>query len=293
MGELVTVFEVGPRDGLQSLGIDVPTENKVALIDALSRAGFRKIEVTSFVSPRWVPQMRDASDVLARVTRNPHTTYAGLVPNTQGLTKAIAAKCDEIAVFVSSSEGFSQANLNCSVDESFDRLAPVLDGARAAALPVRGYLSTVIACPFDGPTAADRVLEYAKRLLDLGCYEVSLGDTIGTGSPETLNPLLDVLLAQIPAKKLAGHFHDTNGQAKSLVATALERGLRTFDASVAGLGGCPYAPGATGNVSTRDVLDVITEHGFDHGIDLEKFREAEVVANDIIGGSAAATDLNS
>jgi hydroxymethylglutaryl-CoA lyase len=282
MAELVTVFEVGPRDGLQSLEAVVPTELKVALINALSNAGFRKIEATSFVSSRWVPQMSDASDVMANIKRNPRTAYAALTPNTQGLSKAVSARCDEIAIFASSSEGFSQANLNCSIEESFGRFVPIIKQANTIALPVRGYLSTVIACPFDGPTVPERVLEYAKRLLDLGCYEVSLGDTIGVGTPDALTALLDILLPLIPVERLAGHFHDTHGQAKELVATALKRGLRTFDASIAGLGGCPYAAGATGNVSTRDVLAVISGLNFTHGIDMQKLCDAEIIANNII-----------
>ncbi|ANT61807.1 hydroxymethylglutaryl-CoA lyase [Salipiger sp. CCB-MM3] len=278
MSSTVTVFEVGPRDGLQSRGDMVPTTKKIALIDALSRTGLRKIEATSFVSPRWVPQMADAGEVMAGIVRHEGVTYAALTPNVTGLGRALAAGCGEVAIFASSSDGFSRANLNCSIAESFERFAPVLEEARAAGVPVRGYLSTVIACPFDGPTDPGEVSRWAGRLLEMGCYEVSLGDTIGAGDTEALDWLLDGLLAHTDAERIAGHFHDTAGVAADLVALALDRGVRTFDASVAGLGGCPYAPGAPGNVDTRCVLEVIEAKGFRHGIDLDALARAEAVA---------------
>ncbi|MBR9762666.1 MAG: hydroxymethylglutaryl-CoA lyase [Rhodobacteraceae bacterium] len=280
----VTLFEVGPRDGLQSRGGMVPTEGKIALIDALSRSGIRRIEATSFVSPRWVPQMADAAEVMAGITRSPGVRYAALTPNLTGLERARAAGCDEVAVFASASEGFSRANLNCSIEESFARFAPVIEAAGHAGLPVRGYLSMVIACPFDGPTDPARAAYWTRRLIEAGCYEVSLGDTIGAGTPETLDTLLNVVLEEVAPGQLAGHFHDTSGRAAELVALSLERGLRTFDASVAGLGGCPYAPGAPGNVDTRRVLEVIEAQGLFHGIDLEALAEAEAIAQGLTRG---------
>ena len=278
----ISVFEVGPRDGLQSLAIRVPTTTKIALVNALSDARFRKIEVTSFVSPRWVPQLGDAADVMTRIRRCPETTYAVLVPNERGLERAIAAGCDEIAVFAAASEGFSQANLNCSIDESLARFAPIMDHARRLKIPVRGYLSTVIACPFDGPTPPAQVARRVDQLLDIGCYEVSLGDTIGAGTRESIATLLDCLLDAISPDRLAGHFHDTHGTAAELVRMSLNYGLRTFDASVAGLGGCPYAPGATGNIATRSVLDIAVEQGFRHEIDLDQLARAEDIAREMM-----------
>lgn len=277
MADHVTLFEVGPRDGLQSLGLQVPTETKIALIDALSRTGLTKIEATSFVSPRWVPQMSDAAEVMAKITRVPTVQYAALAPNMRGMENAIAAQCDEVAIFASASEGFSRANLNCSIEESFERFAPIIKHARAIGLPMRGYISAVIKCPYDGDTAPVAVARWVEKLLEIGCYEVSLGDTIGAGTPENLNALLDVLLDHCPAEKLAGHFHDTHGTALDLVRTSLTRGLRTFDTSVAGMGGCPYAPGAPGNVNTRHVLETVEALGFKHGLDANALADAEQI----------------
>jgi hydroxymethylglutaryl-CoA lyase len=282
MGDCVTIFEVGPRDGLQSLGRQVSTETKVALIDALSRTGLTKIEATSFVSPRWVPQMADAQDVMPGINRISGVRYAALIPNMQGMENAILGACNEVAIFASASEGFSRANLNCSIEESFERFVPIMERARTVRLPVRGYLSAIIACPFDGPTPPETVARWADKLLKMGCYEVSLGDTIGAGTPQTLNALFDVLLDRCPPDKLAGHFHDTHGAACDLVLNSLSRGLRTFDASVAGLGGCPYAPGAPGNVDTRHVLETVAAQGFAHGVDVDALTQAEQIARDIM-----------
>ncbi|WP_417240994.1 hydroxymethylglutaryl-CoA lyase [Celeribacter halophilus] len=282
MTERVTIFEVGPRDGLQSLGLQVPTETKAALIEALSRTGLTKIEATSFVSPRWVPQMADAAEVMAQITRTPGVRYAALTPNLKGMEGAIAAGCDEVAIFASASEGFSRANLNCSIEESFERFAPIMERAREVGMPVRGYLSAVIACPYDGAVAPQTVARWSAKLLEIGCYEVSLGDTIGAGTVETLGEMLDVLRDHCPSDRLAGHFHDTHGNARVLVATALERGLRTFDASVAGLGGCPYAPGSRGNIDTRLVMEVLEAQGFSHGVDGDALAQAEQIAHGIV-----------
>ena len=275
----VTVFEVGPRDGLQSRNGIVAAADKIALIDALSCSGLRRIEATSFVSPRWVPQMADATEVMAGIRRDPAVRYAALTPNLTGFERALAAGCDEVAVFASVSEGFSRANLNCSTEESFARFAPVLEAAGQPGLPVRGYLSMVIACPFDGPIEPSRVAYWTRRLVEAGCYEISLGDTIGAGTPDTLDGLLDVLLGETAPGRLAGHFHDTSGRAAELVALALDRDIRTFDASVAGLGGCPYAPGAPGNVDTRRVLEVVEARGLTHGIDFGALAKAETIAH--------------
>ena len=267
MSERVTIFEVGPRDGLQNQKRLIPTAEKIRLIDALSFCGFSKIEATSFVSPKWVPQMADAAEVMAGITRNSAVTIAALTPNLRGLNAAVAAKADEVAVFASASEGFSQKNINCSIGESLNRFAPVLTAAKEAGIPVRGYVSCVTDCPYDGPTPPEDVAQVAKALIDLGCYEVSLGDTIGAGTPETVSGMLDAVLADVSAERLAGHFHDTGGRALDNIAVSLTRGLRVFDAAIGGLGGCPYAPGAHGNVATEAVVEMLHARGFDTGID--------------------------
>jgi hydroxymethylglutaryl-CoA lyase len=282
MTDHVTIFEVGPRDGLQSLGLHVPTETKVALINALSRSGLTKIEATSFVSPRWVPQMSDALEVMTGITRLEGVRYAALTPNMRGMESAIAAQCDEVAIFASASEGFSRANLNCSIEESFERFKPIMERARAVGLPVRGYLSAIIKCPYDGDIDPAVVAGWAQKLLDIGCYEVSLGDTIGAGTPDKLNALFNTLLDYCAPEKLAGHFHDTNGTACDLISTSLARGLRTFDASVAGMGGCPYAPGALGNVNTRHVMNTVEANGYAHSVNGTALSEAELIARSIL-----------
>lgn len=285
--EQVEIFEVGPRDGLQNEKQLIPTADKVALVDLLSTAGFRRIEVASFVSPKWVPQMADSAEVLGAIRRGQGISYAALTPNMRGLEGAIAAKADEIAIFASASEGFSKANLNCTIDESFDRFAPVAEAAREAGLPVRGYVSCVTDCPYDGqidPAAAARVVE---RLVTLGCYEVSLGDTIGQAQPERLAAMLDAVLAVIPAGKLAGHYHDTAGRALRNIEVSLDKGLRVFDAAVGGLGGCPYAPGAAGNVATEAVHRRLTELGLSTGLDPDILDEAAAFARQIRGASDA------
>ena len=278
----VTLYEVGPRDGLQSLGAMVDTETKVALVEALTRAGFKKIEVTSFVSPRAVPQLADAEAVMAGITRAPGVTYAALTPNLRGYARARSAGVNEVSVFASSSEGFSRANLNCSIAESLDRFQPILAAAKTDGMPVRGYLSTVIACPFDGLTPPQTVARLAKRLLAMGCHAVSLGDTIGAGDAGSLHALLDVVLRTVPAARLAGHFHDTGGTALAMIEAGLERGLRVFDGSVGGLGGCPYAPGASGNVDTRAALIRISQLGYRTDVDLHALAEAETIASSIL-----------
>ncbi|MCH8465203.1 MAG: hydroxymethylglutaryl-CoA lyase [Roseinatronobacter sp.] len=276
----VEIFEVGPRDGLQNEKRLIPTAAKVALVDCLSGAGFRRMEVASFVSPKWVPQMADGADVLAQITRRAGLRYAALVPNITGLERALAARADEVAIFGAASEGFSKANLNCTIAESLERFAPVAEAARAAGVPVRGYVSCVTDCPYDGPVAPARVAWVVARLRDLGCYEISLGDTIGRGTPETIAAMLGAVLQELPAAQLAGHYHDTGGMALANIETSLELGLRVFDAAVGGLGGCPYAPGASGNVATEAVHEWLTGMGWQTGLDRKVLAQAvEMVQN--------------
>jgi hydroxymethylglutaryl-CoA lyase len=267
MPDHVTLFEMGPRDGLQNESRAIAAADKIRLVDLLSQTGLSRIEVTSFVSPKWVPQMADAAAVMAGITRAPGVIYAALTPNLQGFEAALKAGANEVAVFASASEGFSKANINCSVTESLVRFAPVLLAAKVAHIPVRGYVSCVTDCPFDGPTPPASVARVAKALMDMGCYAVSLGDTIGYATPKTTARMLEAVLAHLPATDLAGHFHDTMGQALANIETSLRYGIRTFDASVGGLGGCPYAPGAKGNVASESVVALLHRLGFVTGID--------------------------
>ena len=283
MPEFVEIFEMGPRDGLQNEKRLIPAADKIALVDLLSRAGFRRIEVTSFVSPKWVPQMADAAEVLAGITRQPGVRYAALTPNLKGYEGARAARADEVAIFASASEGFSKANLNCTVAESLDRFAPVAEAAKADGIPVRGYVSVVTDCPFDGPTPPANVARVTAALRDLGCYEISLGDTIGQGRPETIDAVLAAVLEEVPASQLAGHYHDTAGRAIDNIDASLARGVRVFDAAVGGLGGCPYAPGAAGNVATEKVAAHLARRGFDTGLDMDVLRQAAAMAQEMRG----------
>ena len=277
-----TIFEMAPRDGLQNEKAVIATRDKIRLVDLLSQTGLRKIEVASFVSPKWVPQMADATEVLAGITRRPGVTYAALTPNMRGLNGAVTARADEIAVFASASEGFSQANINCSIDESLNRFAPVLAAARAASIPVRGYVSCVTDCPYDGSTPPADVARVVQALADLGCYEVSLGDTLGHATPQTTSAMLDAVVPLgVP---LAGHFHDTQGRALENIAEALARGITVFDASVGGLGGCPYAPGAAGNVATEAVVDMLEARRVETGIDRAALARAADFARSLVGG---------
>jgi hydroxymethylglutaryl-CoA lyase len=273
MGEHVTIFEMGPRDGLQNEKVMIDTFEKIRLVDLLSDCGFSHIEVTSFVSPKWVPQMADSAKVMAGITRNPEISYAVLTPNMRGFEGALAADADEVAIFGSASEGFSQKNINCSVAESLERFLPIVDAAKAAMIPVRGYVSCITDCPYDGPTPPESVAHVAKALFDMGCYEISLGDTIGAGIPETINRVLDAVIQKVPADRLAGHYHDTKGRALDNIAVSLEWGIRVIDSSVAGLGGCLYAPGAKGNVATEAVVQMLHARGFETGIDLDRLAD--------------------
>lgn len=262
MTEHVRIFEVGPRDGLQNEPRLIPTRDKIDLINRLAETGLDRIEATSFVSPKWVPQMGDAADVMAGISRREGVGYAALTPNLRGYAAAREAGMDEVAIFASASEGFSRANINCSIDESFARFQPVVEAAHADGIPVRGYVSCVIVCPFDGPVDPGSVGMVTLRLLALGCYEVSLGDTTGAGRPDTVGAMLETVLGEAGADKLAGHFHDTGGAALDNISLGLDMGLRVFDSAIGGLGGCPYAPGAPGNVATEEVADLITKKGF-------------------------------
>lgn len=278
MAEYVEIVEVGPRDGLQNEPRFIPTAEKIRLIDCLSQAGFRRIEVASFVSPKWVPQMADGAEVLAGIRRVPGVRYAALAPNLRGYHAARAARVDEVAVFVSASEGFSRANLNCSIAESLERVAPVAEAALADGVALRGYVSVVTDCPYDGPVAPASVARVVAALRDMGCAEISLGDTIGQGRPETVDAMLQAVLQEMPVERLAGHFHDTAGRALANIDAALERGLRIFDAAVGGLGGCPYAPGAAGNVATESVAAHLARRGLETGLDIRLVERAAEMA---------------
>ena len=267
MSGYVEIFEVGPRDGLQNEKRQIPTAEKIALVNCLSEAGFKRIEIASFVIPKWVPQMADSADVLAGIMRAEGVSYAALTPNLRGFEGALAAKADEIAIFGSASEGFSKANINATVAESLERFAPVAEAAKAVGLQMRGYISCVTDCPYDGATAPEAVARVAKALHEMGCYEISLGDTIGQARPETIDAMLAAVLEEMPASELAGHYHDTSGRALSNIEASLARGVRVFDAAVGGLGGCPYAPGAAGNVATEAVHDRLVELGYETGLD--------------------------
>lgn len=287
MTKRVEIFEMGPRDGLQNEQRLIPTAEKVALVDLLSQAGFSRIEVTSFVSPRWVPQMADAAEVMAGILRRPQVRYAVLTPNLRGYEAAKAVAADEVAIFASASEGFSRANLNASIAESLERLAPVAAAATEDGIALRGYVSVVTDCPFDGPTAPSQVARVVAALRDMGCAEISLGETIGQGRPETVDAMLAAVLDELPPERLAGHFHDTAGRALANVDVSLERGLRIFDAAVGGLGGCPYAPGAAGNVATEALAAHLSAQGFDHGLDMVIIDRAATMARAMREGADA------
>ena len=278
MAERVTIVEMSPRDGLQNEKRPAATAEKVRLVDLLSAAGFAKIEAASFVSPKWVPQMADGAEVLAGIARRKGVRYTALTPNLKGYERAMAAGADEVAIFGSASEGFSRANLNASCAEAMEMFRPVAEAAKAAGVPLRAYVSCVTDCPFDGPTPPGAVAEAVDAFLAMGAYEVSLGDTVGRGTPEAVAAMLDACLGVAPAARLAGHFHDTGGRALENIAVALEKGLRTFDSSAGGLGGCPYAPGAAGNVATEAVFALMAERGFETGVDRERLAEAAAFA---------------
>lgn len=267
----VRILEVGPRDGLQNEPGDIiATEVKVELINRLADAGLSYVESASFVSPKWVPQMGDAAAVMAGIERKAGVTYAALTPNLKGLEGAIAANADEVAVFSASSEAFTQKNINCSIKESLERFVPVIETAQQHGIRVRGYVSTVLGCPYDGEIPPAQVAAVCRDMLDMGCYEISLGDTIGVGTPLKAKQMLEAVSKEVPVDKLAAHFHDTYGQALANLYAVIEEGVAVVDTSVAGLGGCPYAKGASGNVATEDVLYMLNGLGIETGIDLNK-----------------------
>ena len=283
--QFVRLHEVGPRDGLQNEQAVIPVDRKVTLIDLLSRSGLRDIEVGSFVSPKWVPQMADTAQVMAKLSPNPAVRYAVLVPNVRGWEAFLKARPSqanyEIAVFISASEGFSQSNLNCSIAESVLRLTPVVQAAHAAGIGVRGYVSCVTDCPFDGAILPAQVAEAVAVLRAVAPMPVSLGDTIGKGTPDRIAAMLQAVTAQVPAAQLAGHFHDTSGAALANIEAALEFGVRAFDSAVGGLGGCPYAPGAPGNVATEAVLRLLADLGYETGVDPDIIAAAAILAKDM------------
>jgi isopropylmalate/homocitrate/citramalate synthase len=270
----VRLVEVGPRDGLQNEPQFVPTATKLELIDRLGACGLATIEATAFVSPKWVPQMADSAEVMRSLRRRPGVGYPVLVPNMKGFESAQAAGAQEVAVFGAASEAFSQKNINCSIAESLDRFRPVIDAARQSGIKVRGYVSCVLGCPYQGAVQPATVAEVAAALHGMGCYEISLGDTIGVGTPDATRTMVEAVAQRVPLERLAGHFHDTYGMAIANIAAALEMGVATFDSSVAGLGGCPYAAGASGNVATEDVVYLLQGLGIATGVDLAALAEA-------------------
>ena len=270
----IRIVEVGPRDGLQNEAKTVPPDQKIKLIEALARAGLKTIEAGSFVSPKWVPQMADTAEVLAGLDLRSEINYPVLVPNLQGLDRALDHGVREVAVFGSASETFSRRNINCSIEESFDRFAPVVERARSHGLKVRGYVSCVLDCPYEGEIAPATVARVASRLFAMGCYEISLGDTIGTGTPTKARKLIERVAAEIPLERLALHYHDTYGQALANILACVELGVSVVDSAVAGLGGCPYAKGASGNVATEDVVYMLRGMDIETGVDLDALADA-------------------
>jgi len=266
----VRIVDVGPRDGLQNEKGEVPTTIKLELIERLADAGIRSVEATAFVSPKWIPQMADHTEVLERIRRRPGVSYPVLTPNLKGFEAAKAAGAAEVAVFGAASEAFSKKNINCSIAESLNRFGVVVEAARKSDIKVRGYISCVVACPYEGEVKPDKVAEVAGALYDMGCYEISLGDTIGAATPGKTQAMIQACLKRIPVEKLAGHYHDTYGQALANIYASMELGVATFDSSVSGLGGCPYAKGASGNVATEDVVYMLHGLGIETGIDLDK-----------------------
>lgn len=279
----VSLVEVGPRDGLQNESRPVPTGDKIAFVEALARAGLRRIEAAAFVSPQAVPQLADGEAVLLGVRREPDVVYSALVPNERGFERAVRAEADEVAVFTAASETFNRRNTNATVDESFARFAPVCAAAAARGLKVRGYVSTVVWCPFEGRVDARAVVAATKRLFDLGCYEVSLGETIGKATPTEVRALCAALYAEGLLDRCAGHFHDTYGMAAANALVAYEEGIRTFDASAGGLGGCPFAPGAAGNAATEDLVYLFEGMGVRTGVDLERLVDAAAALEGPLG----------
>jgi hydroxymethylglutaryl-CoA lyase len=279
----VKIIEVGPRDGLQNEPIALSVEQRLAFIQLLAAAGLQHIEVGSFVSPKWVPQMANSDKLLQQLNRSPDICYSALVPNEQGMTTATLSKPNEISIFTAASESFCRKNINCSIEESFERFLPVIQLAQIQKIPIRGYVSCVVDCPYEGAIEPEQVLRVSKQLLAMGCYEVSLGDTIGTATPNKIQSLINVLNSEIPLEQLAVHFHDTYGQALANIYAALELGIRSIDSACAGLGGCPYADGASGNVATEDVLYMLNGMGLSTGVNMKKLLLASQYIGEQLG----------
>jgi hydroxymethylglutaryl-CoA lyase len=277
------MVEVGPRDGLQNESQSVPTQVKIELVQRLADAGLSVVEATSFVSPKWVPQMGDHAEVMTGIRRKPGVSYPVLTPNLKGFEAALAAGAEEVAVFGAASETFSRKNINCSIDESLDRFMPVLEAAQQRSIGVRGYVSCVLGCPYEGAIDSRDVARVAERLYTMGCYEISLGDTIGVGTPGKARAMIEAVAEKIPIENLAAHFHDTYGQALANLYAVLEQGVAVIDSSVAGLGGCPYARGASGNVASEDVLYMLNGLGIETGVDLAKLISAGRYISDFLG----------
>jgi len=281
MAEHVRLFEMGPRDGLQNESHFVATESKVELVDLLTDCGFSHIEVSSFVSPKWVPQLADAANVFAKISRRTGVVYSALTPNLKGYEAAMEAGANEVAVFASASEGFSQSNINCSIRESISRFRPIMATALVDKVQVRGYVSMAISCPFDGDTPPEKTAEIVDILFQEGCYEVSLGDTIGSGTQDSISAMLEAVLKKTRAEDVAGHYHDTNHRALNNIAASLDFGMRKFDSAVGGLGGCPFAKSATGNVDSLAVANMLLDLGYETGLDMNKLHHATQFAGQL------------
>ena len=282
MDKKISIFEVGPRDGLQNIKNEIPINSKIKLIDILTDTGLKKIECGSFVSAKWIPQMKGTNQIFQEIRRKEGVKYTALTPNLQGFESALDAQVDEVAVFAAASETFSQKNVNCSIEESLERFQGIFKKAKQKKIPVRGYVSCVVECPYEGKVSPENVLRVASNLLDMGCYEVSLGDTIGRGTPKTIEELLKVLCSELNQEKLAGHFHDTSDTAIKNVEVGLKHGVSTFDSAIGGLGGCPYAPGAKGNLNTHSLISAFGINSFSENIDIDKIKFAEKYINKII-----------
>ena len=288
MTDRIALVEVGPRDGLQNEKQTVSAETKVALIERLAAAGHVTVEAGAFVSPKWVPQMAGSSEVMARIKRKPGVSYPVLTPNMQGYEAARAAKADTVAVFGAASESFSKKNINASIEESLERFRPVIEAAKADSVRVRGYVSCVLGCPYEGKIPVANVVRVSKALYDMGCYEISLGDTIGVGTAGEARAMIRAVSGEVPAAALAGHYHDTYGQSLANIWASIEEGVTTFDSSVSGLGGCPYAPGASGNVATEDVVYMLHNSGFETGVDLDALIETSLWISETLGRKPAS-----
>ncbi len=288
----VSIVEVGPRDGLQNEAVKLDAAIKAKLVEKLAEAGLKRIETGSFVSPKWVPQMADSDKVFELVNRRDDVNYSALTPNMRGFEGAVAAKADEVAIFGAASQTFSQKNINCSIEESLERFAPVCAAARDANMPVRGYVSCVLGCPYEGDIAPQQVADVAAKMLEMGCYEISLGDTIGTGTPVKTAQMLEAVLRKVPADKLAVHFHDTYGQALVNIYVALTLGVRVIDSALAGLGGCPYAKGASGNVATEDVLYMLNGMHIETGVDMSSLLKASAFISEHLQRKPASKAAN-